>query len=55
MSRAKRNAMQYSVLSFQPIQEMNKVVFLSTGMTLLFSRYLLSLFTVLLFVIQGYI
>ena len=52
MARAKRNAMQYSVMSFQPIQE---AIFLSIGMPLLFSRYLLSLFTVLLFVIQGFI
>ena len=32
--------MQYSVMSFQPIQE---AIFLSIGMPLLFSRYLLSL------------
>ena len=37
-------------MSFQPIQE---AIFLSIGMPLLFSRYLLSLFTVLSFVIQG--
>ena len=40
MARAKRNAMQYSVISFQPIQE---AIFLSIGMPLLFSRSFLSL------------
>ena len=49
---AKRNAMQYFVMSFQPIQA---AIFLSIGMPLFFSRYLLSLFTVLSFVIQGFI
>lgn len=48
----KRNAMQYFVMSFQPIQA---AIFLSIGMPLFFSRYLLSLFTVLSFVIQGFI
>ena len=52
MSIAKRNGMQYFVMSFQPIQT---AIFLSIGMPLFFSRYLLSLFTVLSFVIQGFI
>ena len=52
MSIAKRNGMQYFVMSFQPIQA---AIFLSIGMPLFFSRYLLSLFTVLSFVIQGFI
>lgn len=39
-------------MSFQPIQA---AIFLSIGMPLFFSRYLLSLFTVLSFVIQGFI
>ena len=43
---------KYFVMSFQPIQA---AIFLSIGMPLFFSRYLLSLFTGLSFVIQGFI